>query len=89
MSEIKNNELQKQKISNNSVIQKFILKIKNELEKDEIKKELNNIVLPIYEDIYSKIFPHYITIIILLSVIIFLLLLIITKNIYIINKTNN
>jgi hypothetical protein len=68
--------------NNHSVIKKLILKVKDELAKEEIKNEINNIVHPIYEDIYYKIFPHYITLMTLLIVIIILLLVIILINIF-------
>jgi hypothetical protein len=85
--------------TNKNLTIKIIDKIKNELTKEEIKKEidihllkplyneintnvlpilsskLNNNLLPlVYNQIYEKIFPHYLTFIILLTVIIILLI---------------
>jgi hypothetical protein len=62
-------------------LKKIIIKVKDELAKDEIKNEINNIVNPLYENIYNKIFPHYFSLIILLVIIVLLLLLLITLNI--------
>ena len=85
--------------TNKNLTIKIIDKIKNELTKEEIKKEidihllkplyneintnvlpilsskLNNNLLPlVYNQIYEKVFPHYLTFIILLTVIIILLI---------------
>ena len=99
------------KINNKNLTIKIIDKIKNELTKDEIKKEidthllkplyneintnvlpilsskLNNNLLPlVYNQIYEKIFPHYLTFIILLTVIIILLIVLL---LFIINYNYN
>jgi len=97
--------------TNKNLTIKIIDKIKNELTKDEIKKEidihllkplydeintnvlpilsskLNNNLLPlVYNQIYEKVFPHYLTFIILLTVIIILLIVLL---LFIINYKYN
>jgi hypothetical protein len=55
------------------LVENILNKLKNELSIED----LNSILLyPIYDIIYSKIFPYYITIILLLSMIIILLIVI-------------
>lgn len=69
----------KQKEYKNHIALKLLDKIKSELSKDGIRDELNNnFVEPMFSNIYDKIFPHYITLLILLIIIVILLLLILT-----------
>lgn len=77
----KNKELKQININNNSMLKKIIMKVKDELAKEEIKNEINNIVHPLYEDVYNKVFPHYFTLVTLLIVIALLLILIIVLNV--------
>ena len=61
------------KDNKNSVTMTILNKLKNELLKEDIKTELNNSILqPLYTNAYDKIFPHYITVIVLLIIIIYL-----------------
>ena len=61
------------------LVEKFINKIKNELSMDDLNNEL---LYPIYESIYSKISPYYITIVLLLFVIIILIIIILSYMIF-------
>ena len=85
---INHKELKKININNNSMLQKIILKVKDELAKDEIKNEINNIVHPLYEDVYNKLFPHYFILVTLLIVIALLLILIIILNVINFKQSN-
>jgi len=77
----------KDKNNKNHIALKILDKIKTELSKEDIKEELHaNILQPIYANITDKIFPHYITLLILLTVIVILLILIIILNIQSNNK---
>ena len=75
-------------IAGNSILKRLIIKIKDELAKDEIKSEINNIVHPLYKDIYNEVYPYYITLITILIVIAFLLILIIILQILSYKQTN-
>ena len=61
------------------LVEKFINKIKNELSMDDLNKEL---LFPIYNSIYEKISPYYITILLLLFIIIILLVIILCYMIF-------
>jgi hypothetical protein len=84
----KHNKLNKINLNNNSMLKKIIMKVKDELAKEEIKNEINNIVHPLYEDIYNKVFPHYFTLVTLLIVIALLLILIIVLNVINFKQSN-
>ena len=85
---INHKELKKININNNSMLKKIIMKVKDELAKDEIKNEINNIVHPLYEDVYNKLFPHYFILVTLLIVIALLLILIIVLNVINFKQSN-
>lgn len=87
-NDVKHNELSKINLNNNSMLKKIIMKVKDELAKEEIKNEINNIVHPLYEDIYNKVFPHYFTLVTLLIVIALLLILIIVLNVINFKQSN-
>ena len=84
--EQKNNK--KFDISGNSFLKRIIIKVKDELAKEEIKNEINNIVHPLYKDIYNEVYPYYITLITILIVIAFLLILIIILQVVNYKQTN-
>jgi len=75
-------------VAGNSILKKIILRVKDELAKEEIKNEINNIVHPLYKDIYNELYPYYITLITILIVIAFLLILIIILQIVNYKQTN-
>lgn len=76
ISKFKNSEkFRKKKYKESSgLIKNILAKVKENLIDDEIKKEF---FLPVYNQIYLKILPHYLTFLILLSIIIVLQLIMI------------
>ena len=86
--EAEKNNIKKIDVVSNGILKKLILKVKDELAKDEIKKELNSIVHPLYKDIYNEVFPYYVTLITILIVIAFLLILIIILQVISYKQTN-
>jgi len=75
-TKLKNEEKNRKKKYKQSsgFIKNILVKVKENLIDDEIKKEF---FLPVYNQIYLKILPHYLTFLILLSIIIILQLTII------------
>lgn len=61
-------------IKSNNFMKNILSKVKEQLVNEEIK---NEIFFPIYNEIYFKILPHYLTFLILLGIIIILLLILI------------
>ena len=72
------------------IINKLITRLKDEFSKEDIKKEISNIMAPIYEitreelttkitPIYNKIILSYMIIVILLTIIVILLILIVVS----------
>jgi uncharacterized integral membrane protein len=70
----------------NNFMKNIITKVKEQLINDEIK---NEIFSPLYNEIYFKILPHYLTFLILLCIIIVLLLFLIYITINITKTPNN
>ena len=78
--------IKKSKVNFKDTMKTIIKKVKDELINDEIKNEF---IYPIYNEIYMRILPHYISFVAFLSTIVILLLLLIIININInINNTN-
>jgi hypothetical protein len=75
-------------IGTNSILKRLIIKVKDELAKEEIKNEINNIVHPLYIDIYNEVYPYYITLTTILILIAFLLILIIILQVISYKQTN-
>ena len=82
------NNIKKFDIAGNSILKRIIMKVKDELAKEEIKNEINNLVHPLYKDLYNEVYPYYITLITILIVIAFLLILIIILQIVSYKQTN-
>jgi hypothetical protein len=67
----KTDKSDKNKKKVNNLMYTIIQKVKTEIINDDFK---NEIIQPIYEVVYTTIFPHYLTFIILLFIIIILLI---------------